>query len=174
VTGQQLPATIGLYGGRTVVLTGWTLDEYANRHYPERPRVHVIGWLTPESLAVADAAVVDYQRITGADFPGREVYGPADVHMDLTSSWHRSVFVGTRLQLTWVKPRPLPPGDPDHDPACLYCAHGPACVLCEPSGTLPTSDTYVCQPCRESILHREISADPYFRGDDYAMFGDAG
>lgn len=33
-------------------------------------------------------------------------------------------------------------------------------------------DRPVCDPCREEVKRQEIAADPYSRGDAYAMFGD--
>lgn len=62
--------------------------------------------------------------------------------------------------------------------ACLYeCpvhhgagarVHTAECVLPSPTAR----NAYVCDDCRAEVIRQEIAADPYFRGDDYAMFGD--
>lgn len=33
-------------------------------------------------------------------------------------------------------------------------------------------DAYVCDNCRAEAVRQEIAADPYYRGDDYAPYGD--
>lgn len=35
-------------------------------------------------------------------------------------------------------------------------------------------DRRACDGCREEILRQEMGADPYYRGDDFAMYGDGG
>lgn len=53
-----------------------------------------------------------------------------------------------------------------HDPRCIYCEHGPYCLMCPAwmTASIP-DDAYVCGPHREEITRSEIAADPYFRGD---------
>lgn len=50
-----------------------------------------------------------------------------------------------------------------HDPRCLYCEHGPACLTCPPPDVIP-ENAYVCGRCREEITRAEIAADPYYQG----------
>ena len=61
-----------------------------------------------------------------------------------------------------------------HTGPCIHCPqHGPHCVRCElapPDG--PSEQWPVCRACAEEIMRAEIAADPYYRGDYYAMFGD--
>lgn len=61
-----------------------------------------------------------------------------------------------------------------HTDPCVYCPqHGPACVSCEtplPAG--PVEQWPVCTACRNELARAEIAADPYYRGDYEAMFGD--
>jgi hypothetical protein len=42
------------------------------------------------------------------------------------------------------------------------------CVLPSPMA----AGAYVCSDCRAEIVRQEIAADPYFAGDNYALFGD--
>lgn len=53
-----------------------------------------------------------------------------------------------------------------HSGPCSFCTHGPACMSCEPK------QGPVCGNCSEECKRREIAADPYYRGDYFAMFGD--
>lgn len=53
-----------------------------------------------------------------------------------------------------------------HDPKCLYCAHGPYCLTCEPPASIP-DNAYVCASCREKITQSEIAADPYYQGEQF-------
>ncbi|MEY9909753.1 hypothetical protein ABIA35_005996 [Catenulispora sp. MAP12-49] len=65
-----------------------------------------------------------------------------------------------------------------HPARCLYeCpdhhgagpkAHTIDCVLPSPMA----AGTYVCDNCRADIARQEIAADPYYSGDNYALFGD--
>ena len=52
-----------------------------------------------------------------------------------------------------------------HDARCIYCEHGPYCLLCPGPGAIP-DDAHVCGPCREAITRGEIAADPYYQGRD--------
>lgn len=71
--------------------------------------------------------------------------------------------------MTGTSPSPWPHAGP-----CLYCPqHGPGCATCDtplPAG--PIEDWPVCTTCRFELARREIAADPYYRGDYFAMFGD--
>lgn len=60
--------------------------------------------------------------------------------------------------------------------ACLYqCPnhHGAGARVHTAECALPPIGMPVCGDCRAEIARQEIAADPYYRGDDYAMFGDA-
>lgn len=46
--------------------------------------------------------------------------------------------------------------------------HTLKCVLPSPMA----EGAYVCGDCRAEIARQEIAADPYYSGDNYAMFGD--
>lgn len=60
-----------------------------------------------------------------------------------------------------------------HDPArCAYCAHGPWCPTCPPPSLDAAEATGMCRACTEEMRRAEIAADPYYRGDYVAMFGD--
>lgn len=56
-----------------------------------------------------------------------------------------------------------------HPGPCIYCEHGPYCVECPPPAV---TDGPVCDSCRARIVSAGIAADPYYRGDYVAMFGD--
>lgn len=65
-----------------------------------------------------------------------------------------------------------------HSGPCIYCAHGPSCPRCDAADSpyYAVGDDYpgpVCRACSEEIKRAEMAADPYYRGDDYAMFGDS-
>jgi hypothetical protein len=64
-----------------------------------------------------------------------------------------------------------------HAGPCVYCEHGPHCARCDfaDSPNFRTGEQWpgpVCRACVEEIKRAEIAADPYNRGDYYAMFGD--
>jgi hypothetical protein len=61
-----------------------------------------------------------------------------------------------------------------HGGPCVYCPqHGPACVSCDsPTPAAPVEDWPVCAACSSELTRLEIAADPYYRGDYYAQFGD--
>jgi hypothetical protein len=69
---------------------------------------------------------------------------------------------------------PEPPPLWRHSGPCIYCPqHGPACVSCDtPTPEGPIEQWPVCGECALEFARREIAADPYYRGDYYAMFGD--
>jgi len=71
--------------------------------------------------------------------------------------------------VTGTRPSPWP-----HTGPCLYCPqHGPNCASCDikpPAG--PIEQWPVCSACARELARAEIAADPYYRGDYYAMFGD--
>lgn len=63
-----------------------------------------------------------------------------------------------------------------HSGPCINCAHGPACVTCDPhespyfgQGEYPGP---ICRNCAEECQRGEIAADPYYSGDYVTMFGD--
>lgn len=51
-----------------------------------------------------------------------------------------------------------------HDAHCIYCEHGPYCLIC-PTPDLIPDNAHVCESCRETITRGEISADPYYSGN---------
>ncbi len=65
-----------------------------------------------------------------------------------------------------------------HPTRCLYeCddhhgagpkVHTLDCALPSPMA----ENAYVCDNCRAEVQRQEIAADPYYSGDNYAMFGD--
>lgn len=60
-----------------------------------------------------------------------------------------------------------------HDPArCGYCVHGPWCPVCPPPSLDAVETRGMCRACQEAVKSAEIAADPYYRGDYVAMFGD--
>lgn len=61
-----------------------------------------------------------------------------------------------------------------HTGPCLYCpTHGPHCAACDtPPPAWPIERWPVCTACSRELARAEIAADPYYRGDHYAMFGD--
>ena len=56
---------------------------------------------------------------------------------------------------------------PGHNGPCIYCEHGPYCLICPPPDVV---EGPVCGRCREEITRSEIAADPYYSGG--AVFGD--